>query len=148
MDWGLSCRIKLRSRNSKSRLLASLNIYYTTDSGERCDPSNPLRASLFNSVPFCQALVSLCHLSPSDLAIFAQMTTITRSQVKQFSLFGIFVRGLIKLSIKDPLLNTHWYTVKTIKGYDCWTIDWDLLKAKANNAADLSKVLTLVTIDK
>jgi hypothetical protein len=49
---------------------------------------------------------------------------------------------------KGLLPDTHWYTVKAIKGYDRWSIDWDLLKAKANNAADLWKVLRLVTSDK
>ena len=48
---------------------------------------------------------------------------------------------------KDPLLDTHWYTVQVIKGFDRWSIDWDLLKAKGK-AAGLSKVLRLVTSDK
>ena len=45
---------------------------------------------------------------------------------------------------KDPLLDTHWYVVEVIKGFDRWTIDWDLLEAKGN----LSKILRLVTSDK
>ena len=49
---------------------------------------------------------------------------------------------------KDPLLDTHWYTVEVIKGFDRWSVDWDLLKAKSKNAADLSKVLRLVASDK
>lgn len=48
---------------------------------------------------------------------------------------------------KDPLLDTHWYTVEVIKGFDRWSIDWDLLKA-IGNVADLSKVLSLVKGDK
>lgn len=48
---------------------------------------------------------------------------------------------------KDPLLDAHWSTVKVIKGFDRWSIDWDILKAKGK-AADLLKVLKLVTGDK
>jgi hypothetical protein len=38
--------------------------------------------------------------------------------------------------------------VEVIKGFDHWSIDWDVLKAKSNAATDLSKVLRLVTSDK
>ena len=48
---------------------------------------------------------------------------------------------------EDPLLDTHWYTVEVIKGFDRWSIDWDLLKAKGKTA-DLLKVLRLVASDK
>jgi len=56
---------------------------------------------------------------------------------------------------KDPLLDKHWYTVEVIKGFDRWTIDWDLLTGKGNAAADgddllgkFMKVLRLVKSDK
>ncbi|KAF8805435.1 alpha-1,6-mannosyltransferase subunit [Phlegmacium glaucopus] len=55
---------------------------------------------------------------------------------------------------KDPLLDKHWYTVEVIKGFDHWTIDWDVLTGRGDAVADddlLGKfraVLRLIKSDK